>query len=123
MPDKWDDWHVRLPDPKEQLRVIDLYHRSGSGSFVQKYKHRVLIDYSRNKDALPLPLTDALPILPNHRIVSQWQGFYIIGYVCHTGSMADTFDSGSSSETAMFLAMVSENRYPPCITAPHNSVT
>ncbi len=20
MPDKWDDWHVRLPDPKEQLR-------------------------------------------------------------------------------------------------------
>ena len=26
MPDKWDDWHVRLPDPKDQLRVIDLYH-------------------------------------------------------------------------------------------------
>ena len=24
MPDKWDDWHVRLPDPKDQLRVIDL---------------------------------------------------------------------------------------------------
>ena len=32
MPDKWDDWHVCLPDPKEQLRVIDLYHRSGSMS-------------------------------------------------------------------------------------------
>ena len=32
MPDKWDDWHVRLPDPKEQLRVIELYHRSGSKS-------------------------------------------------------------------------------------------
>ncbi len=30
MPDKWDDWHIRLPDPKEQLRVINLYHRSGS---------------------------------------------------------------------------------------------
>ena len=32
MPDKWDDLHVRLPDPKEQLRMIDLYHRSGSMS-------------------------------------------------------------------------------------------
>ena len=32
IPDKWDDWHVRLPDPKDQIRVIDLYHRSGSKS-------------------------------------------------------------------------------------------
>ena len=32
MPDKWDDWHVRLPDPKDQIRVIDLYHKSGSKS-------------------------------------------------------------------------------------------
>lgn len=32
MPDKWDDWHVRLPDPKDQIRVIDLYHKSGSMS-------------------------------------------------------------------------------------------
>ena len=29
MPDKWDDWHARLPDPKDQIRVIDLYHKSG----------------------------------------------------------------------------------------------
>jgi hypothetical protein len=29
MPDKWDDWYVRLTDLKEQLRVIDLYHKSG----------------------------------------------------------------------------------------------
>ena len=28
MPDKWNDLHVRLPDPKEQLRMIDLYHGS-----------------------------------------------------------------------------------------------
>ncbi|EHO70800.1 hypothetical protein HMPREF9140_01081 [Prevotella micans F0438] len=28
MPDKWDDWHVRLSDPKEQLRMIDLHHGS-----------------------------------------------------------------------------------------------
>ena len=27
MPDKWDDWHVRLPDPKDQIRVIDLNRR------------------------------------------------------------------------------------------------
>ena len=32
MPDKWDDWYVRLPDPKDQIRVIDLYHKSGSMS-------------------------------------------------------------------------------------------
>ncbi len=34
MPDKWDDWHVRLPDPKDQIRVIDLYHKSGSMSIM-----------------------------------------------------------------------------------------
>lgn len=42
MPDKWDDWHVRLPDPKEQLRVIDLYHRSGSKSKSEFVRARLL---------------------------------------------------------------------------------
>ena len=42
MPDKWDDWHVRLPDPKEQLRVIDLYHRSGSKSKSDFVRARLL---------------------------------------------------------------------------------
>ena len=42
MPDKWDDWHVRLPDPKEQLRVIDLYHKSGSKSKSDFVRARLL---------------------------------------------------------------------------------
>ena len=45
MPDKWDDWHVRLPDPKEQLRVIDLYHRSGSKSKSDFVRARLLGEY------------------------------------------------------------------------------
>lgn len=24
MPDKWYDWHIRLPNPKDQLRIIAL---------------------------------------------------------------------------------------------------
>ncbi len=42
MPDKWDDWHVRLPDPKEQLRVTDLYHRSDSKSKSDFVRARLL---------------------------------------------------------------------------------
>ena len=42
MPDKRDDWHVRLPDPKDQLRVIDLYHRSGSMSKSEFVRARLL---------------------------------------------------------------------------------
>lgn len=42
MPDKWDDWHVRLPDPKEQLRVIDLYHKSGAKSKSEFVRARLL---------------------------------------------------------------------------------
>ena len=42
MPDKWDDWHVRLPDPKDQIRVIDLYHKSGSKSKSDFVRARLL---------------------------------------------------------------------------------
>ena len=42
MPDKWDDWHVRLPDPKDQIRVIDLYHKSGSMSKSEFVRGRIL---------------------------------------------------------------------------------
>ena len=42
IPDKWDDWHVRLPDPKDQIRVIDLYHRSGSKSKADFVRARLL---------------------------------------------------------------------------------
>ena len=42
MPDKWDDWHVRLPDPKDQIRVIDLYHKAGSKSKSEFVRARLL---------------------------------------------------------------------------------
>lgn len=42
MPNKWDDWHVRLPDPKEQLRIIDLYRKSGSKSKSEFVRARLL---------------------------------------------------------------------------------
>lgn len=42
MPDKWDDWHVRLPDPKDQIRVIALYHKSGSMSKSDFVRARLL---------------------------------------------------------------------------------
>ena len=45
MPDKWDDWHVRLPDPKDQIRVIDLYHKSGSMSKSEFVRARLLCEH------------------------------------------------------------------------------
>jgi len=42
MPDKWDDWHVRLPDSKDQIRVIDLYQKSGSMSKSEFVRARLL---------------------------------------------------------------------------------
>ena len=45
MPDKWDDWHVRLPDPKDQIRVIDLYQKSGSMSKSEFVRARLLGDH------------------------------------------------------------------------------
>lgn len=42
MPDKWDDWYVRLPDPKDQIRVIALYHKSGSMSKSDFVRARLL---------------------------------------------------------------------------------
>ena len=27
---RWDNWHVRLPNPKDQQRAIDLFHKSGA---------------------------------------------------------------------------------------------
>lgn len=45
IPDKWDDWHVRLPDLKDQIRVIDLYHKSGSMSKSEFVRARLLGEY------------------------------------------------------------------------------
>lgn len=42
LPEKWDDWHMRLPDPKDQLKVIDLYRRSGAKSKNDFVRARIL---------------------------------------------------------------------------------
>ena len=42
MPDKWDDWHVRLLDPKDQIRVIYLYQKSSSMSKSEFVRARLL---------------------------------------------------------------------------------
>jgi hypothetical protein len=41
-PDKWEDWHIRLPDAKDQLRIIDLYRRSGCRSKSEFARARLL---------------------------------------------------------------------------------
>ena len=42
MLDKWDDWHVRLLDPKDQIRVIYLYQKSSSMSKSEFVRARLL---------------------------------------------------------------------------------
>ena len=39
---RWDRWDTRMPDPKDQLRVIDLYHKSGSKSKSEFVRARLL---------------------------------------------------------------------------------
>lgn len=41
-PDKWEDWHIRLPDPKDQIRIIDLYRKSGCRSKSKFARARLL---------------------------------------------------------------------------------
>lgn len=43
-PDKprWDNWHVRLPNPKDQQRAIDLFHRSGAKTKSDFVRGRIL---------------------------------------------------------------------------------
>lgn len=41
-PDKWEDWHIRLPEVKDQLRIIDLYKRSGCRSKSEFARARLL---------------------------------------------------------------------------------
>ena len=39
---RWDRWDTRMPDPKDQLRVIDLYHKSGSKAKSEFVRARLL---------------------------------------------------------------------------------
>ena len=39
---RWDNWHVRLPDPKDQQRAIDLFHKSGAETKSDFVRARIL---------------------------------------------------------------------------------
>lgn len=43
-PDKprWDNWHVRLPNPKDQQKAIDLFQRSGAETKSDFVRGRIL---------------------------------------------------------------------------------
>ena len=39
---RWDNWHVRLPNPKDQQRAIDLFQRSGAQTKSDFVRARIL---------------------------------------------------------------------------------
>ena len=39
---RWDNWHVRLPDPKAQQRAIELFHKSGAETKSDFVRARIL---------------------------------------------------------------------------------
>ena len=39
---RWDNWHVRLPDPKDQQRAIELFHKSGAKTKSDFVRARIL---------------------------------------------------------------------------------
>lgn len=39
---RWDNWHVRLPNPKDQQRAIDLFLRSGAETKSEFVRARLL---------------------------------------------------------------------------------
>ena len=39
---RWDNWHVRLPNPKDQQRAIDLFQRSGAETKSDFIRARIL---------------------------------------------------------------------------------
>ena len=39
---RWDNWHVRLPNPKDQQRAIDLFHKSGAETKSDFVRARIL---------------------------------------------------------------------------------
>ena len=41
---RWDNWHVRLPNPKDQQRAIDLFHKSGAETKSDFVRGRILGD-------------------------------------------------------------------------------
>ena len=41
---RWDNWHIRLPNPKDQQRAIDLFQRSGAETKSDFVRGRILGD-------------------------------------------------------------------------------
>src|SRR3712207_2209233 len=39
---RWDNWHIRLPNPKDQQRAIDLFHKSGAETKSDFVRGRIL---------------------------------------------------------------------------------
>ena len=39
---RWDNWHVRLPNPKDQQRAIDLFYKSGAETKSDFVRGRIL---------------------------------------------------------------------------------
>ena len=39
---RWDNWHVRLPNPKDQQKAIDLFQRSGAETKSDFVRGRIL---------------------------------------------------------------------------------
>ena len=39
---RWDNWHVRLPNPKDQQRAIELFQRSGAKTKSDFVRGRIL---------------------------------------------------------------------------------
>ena len=39
---RWDNWHVRLPNPKDQQRAIELFHKSGAKTKSDFVRARIL---------------------------------------------------------------------------------
>ena len=39
---RWDNWHVRLPNPKDQQKAIDLFQRSGAETKLDFVRGRIL---------------------------------------------------------------------------------
>ena len=46
-PPKWDAFHFRLPDSRDQLRLIELFKRSGARTKTEYIRARILDEHFR----------------------------------------------------------------------------
>ena len=69
---RWDNWHVRLPNPKDQQRAIDLFHKSGAETKSDFVRGRILGDSFKvitvDKSAVDYYRKLSELIAENHRI-------------------------------------------------------